>query len=344
MTRKSRAYMCVLFLLLLVSLLVLLKECSNSGILETPTPSDSSESFTPSVQSEHRDSVVYDEIAAIPDETSSDFPMGFKVSTSEEADSAEIPGKTPVETSAAVQERIDKLQAEIANLEAYLAERYGETVVDSIAVIDTVTDTVIDTVTDTVAVAEDLSSVEVSDTTDLQFSIKTNLVGLGMGITNLAFEIDFAEHWSLNVPLYYSAWDYIGTQTKFRTFTMQPELRYWFNKYNEGFFAGLHFGLSYYNVAFGGDYRYQDHYMETPAIGGGLAFGYRMPISRNRRWKLEFSLGAGVYDLYYDRFYNTPDYKEGLLVDSISTTYWGIDQVSISFLYSFDLRKKGGRK
>lgn len=174
--------------------------------------------------------------------------------------------------------------------------------------------------------------------------VKTNAIGLGMGIANVAAEIDLAKHWSFTLPVYYSAWDYFKTTIKFRTFSVQPEFRYWLSENNDGFFAGAHFGLAYYNFAFDGDYRYQDHNRETPSIGGGVSVGYRLPISRNNRWWVEFSLGAGVYSRHYDKFHNTPNTKDGLMIESIKKTYWGIDQAAVSFSYSFDLKKKGGKR
>ena len=174
--------------------------------------------------------------------------------------------------------------------------------------------------------------------------VKANAIGLGMGIANVAAEIDLAKHWSFTLPVYYSAWDYFKTTIKFRTFSVQPEFRYWLSENNDGFFAGAHFGLAYYNFAFDGDYRYQDHNRETPAIGGGVSIGYRLPISKNNRWRVEFSLGAGVYSNHYDKFHNTPRTKDGLMIESIKKTYWGIDQAAVSFSYSFDLKKKGGKR
>ena len=172
--------------------------------------------------------------------------------------------------------------------------------------------------------------------------IKTNTLGLGLAIANVAAEIDLAKHWSFSLPVYYSAWDYFKSTIKFRTFAVQPEFRYWLSDENDGFFAGAHFGLAYYNVAFDGDYRYQDHNCNTPAIGGGVSMGYRLPISKNNRWRVEFSLGAGAYTTHHDKFYNTPNTKGGLMIETIKKTYWGIDHAAVSFSYSFDLKKKGG--
>lgn len=176
-----------------------------------------------------------------------------------------------------------------------------------------------------------------------KLNIKTNAIGLGMGIANVAVEIDMTKHWSFALPVYYSAWNYFKTTIKFRTFAIQPEFRYWLSEDNDGLFAGAHFGLGYYNFAFDGDYRYQDHGGVTPSLGGGVSVGYRIPIGIDKRWRVEFSLGAGVYSLYLDKFYNTPNTKDGLIIESIKKTYCGIDQVAVSFSYSIDLNEKGGK-
>jgi hypothetical protein len=201
---------------------------------------------------------------------------------------------------------------------------------------------VAETAPDTVATAAPIAP-EVEEWVH-KLHLKTNAIGLGMGIANVAVEIDMARHWSFALPVYYSAWDYFKQTVKFRTFAVQPEFRYWVSDENDGFFAGAHFGLAYYNLAIDGDYRYQDHNRETPAIGGGVSIGYRLPISKNNRWRVEFSVGAGGYTNHYDKFHNTPDTKDGLLIESNKNTYWGIDQAAVSFSYSFDLKKKGGKR
>ena len=205
-------------------------------------------------------------------------------------------------------------------------------------------DSVIAIIPDTVA--EPLEDVVVAEQQgwSRKLHFKTNALGLAMGVANAAIELDLAHHWSFSLPVYYSAWNYFETTIKFRTLATQPELRYWLSGENDGLFAGAHFGLAYYNLAVNGNYRYQDHNCETPAIGGGLSVGYRLPLSKNNRWKVEFSLGAGVYALYYDKFYNTPDVKDGLMVESVKKTYWGVDQATVSFSYMFDLGKKGGKR
>ena len=155
---------------------------------------------------------------------------------------------------------------------------------------------VVEIVPDTTAIVEKvIPEIEVWSR---KLHLKTNAIGLGMAIANVAAEVDLAKHWSFTLPIYYSAWDYFKSTIKFRTFALQPEFRYWLSEENDGFFGGVHFGLAYYNLAFDGDYRYQVHNRETPAIGGGVSIGYRLPISKNNRWRVEFSLGAGFYSSY----------------------------------------------
>lgn len=163
--------------------------------------------------------------------------------------------------------------------------------------------------------------------------LKSNAIGWGMLIANIAAEVDLADHWSFALPVYYSAMNYFTSTVKFRTLCFQPEVRYWFSDENNGWFGGAHFGLAWFNYAKGGDWRYQDHHKNTPMLGGGLSGGYRKSISRDGRWLLEFSLGYGAYRLHYDRFYNEPN---GQLVDTHRRTFYGIDHAAVTIAYRFD--------
>ena len=62
--------------------------------------------------------------------------------------------------------------------------------------------------------------------------------------------------------------------------------------------------------------------------------GYKLPISKDKKWNVEFSLGAGAYRFHYDKFYNEPN---GALAGSVKRTYIGLDNAGVSFSYSFDL-------
>lgn len=171
--------------------------------------------------------------------------------------------------------------------------------------------------------------------------LKTNSLGWAMAVINIAAEFDLGKHWSLNVPIYYSGYNYFKSTIKFRTLAIQPGVRYWFKQSNkDGLFLDGHFGMGYYNIAVDKEFRFQDHDGETPAIGGGLSLGYRMPMGKNGRWKVEFAAGAGAYKLHYDKYHNLENTTEGQYYESIKKTYIGLDHASISFSYKFNLKKK----
>lgn len=174
--------------------------------------------------------------------------------------------------------------------------------------------------------------------------VKTNAIGLAMSILNAAVEVDLAPHFSLTLPIFYTGVNYFTETVKFRTFSIQPEFRYWIFKQQHGndrLFIGAHFGMSYYNIATNGLYRYQDHNGNTPALGGGLSVGYRLPLGKAKRWKMEFTVGAGAYAVHYDMFYNE---HNGKLAQSVKRTYIGLDNAAISVGYSFDVSKKKAKR
>ena len=172
--------------------------------------------------------------------------------------------------------------------------------------------------------------------------LKTNTVGLGLGHANIAVEYAIVDHFSVALPFYYSGgFDYFKPTLKFRGIVLQPEVRYYL-KANEGFYVGAHLGLGWYNFALNGEFRIQDHRGRRPAFGGGLGFGYTLPFKKNPRWGVEFAIGAGVYDVKYDAFYNEVNgpYAE----HGVHDTFFGIDNASIAFTYKFDMKRKEGRR
>ena len=186
-------------------------------------------------------------------------------------------------------------------------------------------------------VVEEIIIEEPADEWKRKIYIKTNVPAWALLWQNLAVEIDLAPHWSFSVPVYWSPYNY-GKQTlKFRTLAVVPEFRYWPKADNMGFFVNAHFGMANYNYAKNEEYRYQDHDGKTPALGGGLGFGYRFYFCKNHHWAMEAAVGGGVYRLDYDIFMNTPSTSHGYLVGRRKHTFFGIDQAAFSISYSFGL-------
>ena len=171
--------------------------------------------------------------------------------------------------------------------------------------------------------------------------LKSDLIGVGLLVLNAAVEWQWNKRWSVQLPVYYSGVDYFQRELKFRVFAIYPGARYHFQRV-PGLFAGVHGGLAYYNVALNGDWRYQDHDRETPAIGGGVEVGYRCPISQTGKWGIEVMAGAGMYRLHYDKFHNE---RNGKRVKTIKKTYTGIDRLAVSLYRRFECNnKKGGKR
>ncbi len=165
---------------------------------------------------------------------------------------------------------------------------------------------------------------------------KTNALLWGILIANAGVEIDFSRRLSLHVPVYFSAFDYFSSTIKFRTLTLQPELR-WNFAWPQGLFVGVHGSICYFNLAANGNYRIQDHAGETPMLGGGLSLGYKLHFPDYPRLGVEFVIGAGAYNFEYDRFVNE---ENGPYVDTQKEVYMGLDNLAIGFFYEFSLGRR----
>lgn len=171
--------------------------------------------------------------------------------------------------------------------------------------------------------------------------VKSNAVGLAMLVLNAAAEYQFHDDWSVCLPVYWSAWDYLRRDMKFRCLLFQPEIRYW-GLPIKGLFAGAHVGSEWYNYTMPGmDYRYQDKNGSTPLLNAGLSVGYRHSLGSSQRWMVEYSIGGGYVSTSYDRFFNV---FNGQFFDTHSKNLFLIDQVNVSLVYHLQFKKKGGMK
>lgn len=171
--------------------------------------------------------------------------------------------------------------------------------------------------------------------------LKVNALSYLALIFNVSAEFELGHHLSVCVPLFYSGWDELIPRWKMRTAGTQPELRYYFKDNYMGAFVGAHASFAWYNVATGGEFRYQDRNTNTPTFGGGISGGYRISLEkphkgRHPRWTMEFSIGLGFLPLRYDTFYNVPN--GALAQENLYKAYWGIDHAGISISYRFGRR------
>lgn len=154
--------------------------------------------------------------------------------------------------------------------------------------------------------------------------LKTNAVAWGATIMNIEGEIQVGPNVSLTLPIWYCPW-FVSGRHALRTAAFQPEARWWLSAPGEGHFGGIHASIAWYNLKWG-NYRYQDQ--RRPLLGAGITYGYAFRFSPH--WGLEMSIGAGYFNLRYDRFYNTGN---GRRIDVRQTSYFGPDHLSVSVAY-----------
>lgn len=160
--------------------------------------------------------------------------------------------------------------------------------------------------------------------------VKTNLAAWAGTIMNVAVDVEVGRHWSVELPVLWCPW-YVSEKHAVKTFTIQPEARYWLSKPGAGHFFGVHAHVGWFNVKWNRD-RYQD--TDRPLLGAGISYGYLLLF--NEHWAGEFTLGAGYANMRYDTFYNMDN---GARIDTRTKNYWGITRIGLSVVYRFNLKK-----
>ena len=173
-------------------------------------------------------------------------------------------------------------------------------------------------------------SVSAPQTSSRYLAVKTNLAAWAGTIMNLAADVQVSEHFSVELPVLWCPW-YVSDKHAVKTFTIQPEARYWLSKPGKGHFFGVHAHVGWFNVKWNRD-RYQD--TDRPLLGAGISYGYLLPF--NAHWAGEFTLGAGYANMRYDTYYNIDN---GARIDTRTKNYWGITRVGLSVVYRFNLKK-----
>lgn len=171
---------------------------------------------------------------------------------------------------------------------------------------------------------------ETASSSGRYLAVKTNLAAWAGTIMNVAADVQVSKHFSVELPVLWCPW-YVSDKHAVKTFTIQPEARYWLSKPGEGHFFGVHAHVGWYSVKWNRD-RYQD--TDRPLLGAGISYGYL--LSFNEHWAGEFTLGAGYANMRYDTYYNIDN---GARIDTRTKNYWGITRVGISVVYRFNLKK-----
>lgn len=163
-------------------------------------------------------------------------------------------------------------------------------------------------------------------------NIKINGLEAAALIANIGIELRITPRLSLDIIGHYSPYDYFNYARKIRIMGIQPELRYWWGEsLIRGHFIGIHTPIAGFNVQLNDRHRYQD---PNHALWGiGISYGYAMPLGKNGKWGVEFTMGLGYMNITYDTYEGC---RNGRYLNTRTTNYFGPTRLGIDFSYRID--------
>ncbi len=159
---------------------------------------------------------------------------------------------------------------------------------------------------------------------DRFMAVKTNVAYDAIALLNIAYEIQVAPKWSLEVPVIWSLWDW-DNDKGLRTVTLQPGMKYHFSEPGKGHAVGADIIAGWFNMRHN-EKRYQD--TGRPMLGASLNYSYSLPLSRG--WAVEFALGVGYVNMAYNTYYNIDN---GAWISKERRNYFGPTRIGISLSY-----------
>lgn len=172
-------------------------------------------------------------------------------------------------------------------------------------------------------------------------TLKTNIIPDAALSPNLGLEVKLAKKWSLDLTGQMNLWPIKNSTGKhtWKHWLVQPEARYWFCEPFVKSFIAIHAIGGEFNVGniknginfLGSDFsKLTDHRYEGWAAGGGIAYGYALPLSKH--WNMEFEIGIGYVYVHYRKFRCT---ECSGLEGTGHHNYFGPTKAAINFVYLF---------
>ncbi len=166
-------------------------------------------------------------------------------------------------------------------------------------------------------------------------NIKTNALEVAMLIANIGVEFRITPRVSFDMIWHYSPYDYFVSDRKIRLDAIQPEVRFWWGEaLVKGHFVGLHVPVAGFNIQLNDKSRYQDP--NHALCGMGLSYGYAMPLDKQGRWGIEFTVGVGYVDVKYDVYSGKCN---GAYLRTERRNYFGVTRLGVDISYCIDMKK-----
>lgn len=170
------------------------------------------------------------------------------------------------------------------------------------------------------------------------FAIKTNMLYDAAMTPNIGAEVYIAPNVSLSANWMYAWWNKDRTSFYWRVYGGELEARYYINRWStrrerrkhafEGHHIGLYGLFGTYDYEFGGDGQQAAKWN----YGGGIAYGYSLPITR--RLNIDFALGLGcLYGDYYKYEPSTIKNDDYYWLSTNKRKYWGPTKAEVSLVW-----------
>lgn len=170
------------------------------------------------------------------------------------------------------------------------------------------------------------------------FAVKTNML-YDVGMTpNVGIEFYIAPNVSINANWAYAWWNKDRTSFYWRAYGGDLEARYYFRRWPtrklrlDHAFSGHHIGL--YGLLATYDYEFGNNGQQGAKwnYGGGIAYGYSLPITQHLN--IDFSLGLGcLYGDYYKYEPSAVKNDDYYWLSTNRRKYWGPTKAEVSLVW-----------
>lgn len=171
--------------------------------------------------------------------------------------------------------------------------------------------------------------------------VKTNLLYDVLLTPNIGVELSLGNRWSIQGQWEYAWWKSDKVHWYHRIYGGALEVRKWFGPYDGDAMHGFHVGIyglaNTYDFELGklgtwipiSDFQNQIGNLSYLSYGGGVTFGYAMPIAK--KWNLDFGISGGYYGGEYYEY--KPIDTHYVWQKTVRRNYFGVTGAQISLVY-----------
>ena len=198
---------------------------------------------------------------------------------------------------------------------------------------------------DTIPLPVSASAVGSASSKRFYWALKTSALYDVAAVPNIGVELYVGKGWSVNANWMYAWWSNRSKNRFWRIYGGDVEVRRWFGeqasrKPLQGHHVGIYGQGATYDFEFGG----RGYLGDKWAFGGGLSYGYSMPVGK--RLNVDFTLGLGYLGSEYKEYLPI----EGHYVWQVTKRlhWWGPTKAEVSLVWLLGgenvNRQKGGAR